>query len=381
MGEVRRRGQIWWLRYYREGQRHEESSRSRKKGDAERLLKLREGDVIRGVPVTAKIGQLRFEEAATDLLTDYRVNGRSTTSDTERRIRLHLRPRFGKKRLASLTTSDIRRHIESRQNDNAANASINRELAILKRMFSLAIASGKLLHCPHIPMLIERNVREGFFERHEFEAIVRQVPDEIAMLLRFAYITGWRIPSEVQTLQWRQVDLEAGEVRLNPGTTKNQQGRTFSMAHDDLRDLLHHQRTVADRLQHTTGTICPWVFHRNGQPIKSFRSTWKKACLRAGYPGRIPHDLRRTAVRNLVRAGVSESIAMTMTGHLTRSVFDRYDIVSSRDLRNAAALLNEHTGLGFRGRLGKETLTDRDNSRDNQADLAITHRPQQAVSY
>ena len=200
------------------------------------------------------------------------------------------------------------------------------------------------------------------------------------MLLRFAYVTGWRIPSEVQTLQWRQVDFEAGEVRLNPGTTKNQQGRTFSMVHDELRELLHHQRTVTDRLQHTTGTICPWVFHRNGQAIKSFRSTWKKACLQAGYLGRIPHDLRRTAVRNLVRAGVSESIAMTMTGHLTRSVFDRYDIVSSRDLRNAAALLNEHAGLSVRDRLDRETVTDRDNFRDNQADLAIIHSPPPAVS-
>ena len=346
MGEVRQRGQIWWVRYYREGRRHEESSRSRKKGDAERLLRRREGDVARGIPVTAKIGQLRFEEAAADLLTDYRVNRRRSISDVERRIRLHLHPVFGKQRLATLTTSHILRYVESRQTSNAANASVNRELAALKRMFSLAIAAGKLFHCPHIPMLNEHNVRTGFFERDQFEAVIRQVPDDVAMLLRFAYVTGWRIQSEVQTLQWRQVDFTAKEVKLDPGTTKNQQGRTFPIT-NALRKILRYQRTVAERLQRATGAICPWVFHRRGSPIKSFRGTWRAACLRAGCPGRIPHDLRRTAVRNLVRTGVSETVAMTMTGHRTRSVFDRYDIVSNRDLRNAAALLNDQAVIDF----------------------------------
>ena len=340
MGEIRKRGQIWWVRYYRDGHRHEESSRSRKKGDAERLLKLREGAVARGIPVTAKMGQLRFDEAAADLLTDYRINRRHTTADVGRRTRLHLAPVFGRRRLATLTTSHIRTYIESRQTAGAANASINRELAVLKRMFSLAIAGGKLLHCPHIPTLAENNVRTGFFERDQFEAVMRQLPEAVVRLLRFGYITGWRVRSEIQTLQWRQVDFEAGEVRLDPGTTKNRQGRTFPMT-DALREILIHQRSVTDRLQRTTGTICPWVFHRHGRPIKTFATAWRTACTHAGSPGRIPHDLRRTAVRNLIRTGVSESVAMTLTGHQTRSVFDRYDVVSSRDLQNAAALLNQ----------------------------------------
>ena len=104
MGEIRRRGEIWWVRYYREGRRHEESSRSRKKGDAERLLKLREGDVARGVPVTPKIGQLRFDEAAEDMFLDYRVNKKPTLADVECRVRKHLRPVFGGRRMASITT-------------------------------------------------------------------------------------------------------------------------------------------------------------------------------------------------------------------------------------------------------------------------------------
>ena len=340
MGEVRQRGQIWWVRYYRDGRRHEETSRSRKKGDADRLLKLREGAVAEGVPVTAKVGQLRFEQAAADLVTDYRVNGRRTTADVERRIRLHLQPAFGRRRLATLTTTHIRAYIDSRQTAGAANASINRELAALKRLFSLAIAAGTLLHCPHIPMLAEDNVRTGFFEDDQFDAVMRHLPEALGMLVRFAYVTGWRVRSEIQPLQWRQVDLRTGEVRLDPGTTKNKQGRMFPIT-DALREILIHQQLIAERLQRSTETICPWVFHRHGTPIKRFSAAWRTACTLAGCPGKIPHDLRRTAVRNLIRAGVTESVAMTLTGHQTRSVFDRYNIISSRDLQYAATLLNK----------------------------------------
>ena len=340
MGEVRLRGRIWHVRYSRDGVRYGETSRSRKKGDAERLLKLREGDIARGVPVTPKFGQLRFDEAAEDMFLDYRVNNKRTLADVECRVRKHLRPVFGGRRMGSITTADVQRFVARRQAANASNGEINRELTTLKRMFSLSLQGGKLLTKPHIPLLHEDNVRKGFFEHDQFEAVATHLPNELVLMLRFAYITGWRVRSEVQTLQWRQVDFEAGEVRLDPGTTKNKQGRTFPFT-DTLREVLVSQRVVADGLQQTTGTICPWVFHRDGRPIKTFVTAWRTACVSAGCPGKIPHDLRRTAVRNLIRAGVSEPVAMAMTGHLTRSVFDRYNIVSSRDLRNAAALLSE----------------------------------------
>ena len=340
MGEVRLRGRIWHVRYSRDGVRYGETSRSRKKGDAERLLKLREGDIARGVPVTPKLGQLRFDEAAEDMFLDYRVNNKRTLADVECRVRKHLRPVFGGRRMGSITTADVQRFVARRQAANASNGKINRELTTLKRMFSLSLQGGKLLTKPHIPLLHEDNVRKGFFEHDQFEAVATHLPNELVLMLRFAYITGWRVRSEVQTLQWRQVDFEAGEVRLDPGTTKNKQGRTFPFT-DTLREVLVSQRVVADGLQQTTGTICPWVFHRDGRPIKTFVTAWRTACVSAGCPGKIPHDLRRTAVRNLIRAGVSEPVAMAMTGHLTRSVFDRYNIVSSRDLRNAAALLSE----------------------------------------
>ncbi len=153
-------------------------------------------------------------------------------------------------------------------------------------------------------------------------------------------------------LEWRQVDFDAGEVRLDAGTTKNKAGRVFPMT-EDLRAVLEAQHAEHERLK-KAGQIAPLVFFRmvaekrGGEKkptaIVSFNNAWKNACRAAGCPGRIPHDLRRTAVRNLVRAGVPESVAMKMTGHKTPSVFRRYDIVSGDDLREAAEKLNVAAG-------------------------------------
>ena len=142
----------------------------------------------------------------------------------------------------------------------------------------------------------------------------------------------------MQGLTWSQVDLQAGTVRLEPGTTKNQEGRTFPMF-PELRAVLEGQRARMEALQREQQRIIPWVFHRRGEPIKSFRRAWKTDCKKAGQPGRIPHDFRRTAVRNIVRRGIPERVAMTLTGHKTRSVFERYNIVSQGDLREAGRRL------------------------------------------
>jgi integrase len=175
--------------------------------------------------------------------------------------------------------------------------------------------------------------------------VLARLPEPIRPPATFAYITGWRIDSEIPSLEWRQVDFGAGEVRLDPGKTKNGQGRTFPMTRD-LRELLDQQRVITENLQRKLKVVCPrvFVFHRVGQPIKSFRVAFRTACRETGCPGRIPHDFRRTAVRNLVRAGIPERVAMQMTGHQTRSVFERYNIVSAGDLREAAKRLDAVTG-------------------------------------
>jgi integrase len=161
----------------------------------------------------------------------------------------------------------------------------------------------------------------------------------------FAFTTGWRITSEVLPLEWRQVDFHANEIRLDAGTTKNREGRVFPMT-ADLCKLLTRRHTAHKRLKQ----IEPHVFWRmvaegrRGQkkprPIVRFDKQWKAACKAAGLPGRIPHDLRRSAVRNFVRRGISEHTAMKLSGHKTASVFRRYDIVSPDDLRDAARKLD-----------------------------------------
>jgi integrase len=391
MGELRKRGGIWQIRYYRNGQRFEESSGSSKKRVAVDLLRQKEGDGSRGLPVTPQVGKLWFDDAAKDLINDYKINRKKSIDEVARRIEKHLRPHFGNRRMAAIKTADVREFIVKRQSettittkarditlkdgtvrripertraiDGVSNAEINRELTILKRMFTLAVQSGKLLYRPHIPLLKEDNTRTGFFEPEQFASVYAHLPEPLKPILEFAYITGWRIVSEVLPLEWRQVDLEAGEVRLDPGTTKNGDGRVFPFT-DDLRRLLEEQHAEHVKLR-KSGKVEPHVFFRMvakgrrgtkaPRPIRSLNKAFEAACIAAGCPGRIPHDLRRTAVRNMVRRGVPERVAMELSGHKTRSVFERYNIVSSGDLRAAAAQLRGLTGTK-KGQSGAPSL-------------------------
>ncbi|MEO8339813.1 MAG: site-specific integrase [Nitrospirota bacterium] len=180
---------------------------------------------------------------------------------------------------------------------------------------------------------IHSNTRAGFFEEDQFRAVVHHLPDAIQPVVTLAHFTGWRICSEVLPMQWRQVDLTAGTIRLEPGTTKNDEGRFFLFSmHPELVELFREQRRQTNEVQTKKERLISFVFHRNARPIKDFRKAWADACQAAGVPGMIPHDFRRTAVRNLERAGVSRSAAMKLTGHKTESVYRRYAIVSEADL-------------------------------------------------
>jgi integrase len=346
MGQLRKRGGVWWIRYYRDGQRHEESARTDNKETARDTLRQREGDVAKGVPISARIGRLRFEAAAADLLTDYQINGKRSHKNLKTTvIEGALEPWFRGRRMASLTTADVRAYVADRQKAGYANGTINRELSALKRMFTLAVQAGKLLQRPHIPMLVERNVRQGFFERPQFDAVRNRLPPTYQGLVTLAYYTGWRINSELLPLEWHQVDRAAGVIRLEPGTTKNRDGRVFKYGElDEVVAAVEGLWARHEALQRA-GVLTPLVFcRRQGQRIRTFWKRWRTACAAAGCPGRIPHDFRRTAVRNLNRAGVPETIAMKITGHKTRSVFDRYDITSEEDLADASRKLQALAG-------------------------------------
>lgn len=333
-----------WIKYYQNGRAVRESTGTTKETVARRMLRAREGDVERGIPIVPKMGRVTFDDAAADLVNDYTVNRRKTLAHVKRRIELHLKPHFAGRRLANITTSDIRSFVAARQAAQAANAEINRELSALKRMYTLSVQAGKLHGKPYIPMLQEDNIRRGFFEPHQFEAVRAHLPARLRPVVTFAYLTGWRLASEILPLEWRQVDMKAREVRLDPGTTKNREGRTFPFT-SELEQVMKELDTERERLQ-KVGTLKRYVFrwHDEDTPIKSLRGAWAAACKAAGCPGRILHDFRRTAVRNLERASVPRSSAMAMVGHKTEAIYRRYAIVDAGALRDAAAKIDEAAG-------------------------------------
>ena len=181
-------------------------------------------------------------------------------------------------------------------------------------------------------MLEENNVRQGFFEDWELAALLEHLPEYLRGMTVFAYRTGWRV-SELTDLKWSQIDRDEGYARLEVGTTKNKAGRTVVLD-DVLRDVIERQWST----RIGNGILIPYVFpNRIGtDKIKDFRYVWGKACEKARIGKKYFHDFRRSAVRNLTRAGVPQRLAQEITGHKTRSVFERYNIISEADLRLAA---------------------------------------------
>jgi hypothetical protein len=293
MGQIRKRGKFYQIRYYRNGQRIEESTGFTKYDEARGLLKEREGDIAKGAPITARSTRLTFDEAAKDVIADYQVNGKRTEAHVDRRVRLHLTPAFGGRPLNTITTADVRAFAAERLKAGASPAEINRELAIVKRAFRLAVESEKYHgRVPKIPMLQERNVRSGFFDDAMVADVLAQLAPALRPVVQFAYVTGWRVQSEVLPLEWRSVDRKGGEVRLDPDTTKNRAGRVFPFT-NALRALLDALWAEHEALQQK-GTICPYVFHRRGRRIRTFKKAWADACAtRPAAIGGPEHGARR----------------------------------------------------------------------------------------
>ena len=340
-----RRGGTWWLKYYRHGRPYRESSCSRDRARAERLLKRRLAEIETGQFRGLAAERVRFDELASDLENDYRINQRKSASRNSLSI-AHLRKYFGGWRAVEITTDKISTYIARRLDAGAANGTINRELAALKRMFNLAIRGGKLRDKPHVEMLKERNVRTGFADDEQYEKLARFYPELWwRAYLAVAYNFGWR-KANMLGLRVRQLDLLNQTICLYPGTTKNDEGQTVKMT-AEVYELLRECVRRKNPEDH--------VFTRkNGRPVKDFRGKWRKACLelelarlepqddgRSRYVGLVIHDLRRSAVRNLERSGVPRSVAMKITGHKTESVYRRYAIVSESDLADAARKLEK----------------------------------------
>jgi len=333
MGSIFKRGGKLWVKYYRNGKCYRESSGSEKKMVAKKLLEIREGEIAQGKLPGIVFDSTTFDQLADGFCRDYRINQKKSLVRAERSVN-HLKGFFEGMKATSITTPVIQQYVEERIEEGTANATINRELAALKRMLNLGAKQTPPIvdRVPHIPMLRENNVRKGFFEHGDFIKLREALPEHLRGFITFAYKTGWRL-GEITALTWDKVDLKRGVVRLDPGETKNSEPRTI-VVDMELLEVLNRQW----KLRGKSGSVLPFVFlnAKGTDQIKQFVKSWKTACKNAKIGKRLFHDFRRSAVRNMVRAGVPERVAMTISGHKTRSVFERYNVVSEEDLRHAA---------------------------------------------
>ena len=332
---------VWWIAYYGQGRLVRESTGTIIKTEAEKILRARRMTVDQGHPAESSLRRSTLEDLESFVETDYRNNGRSSLREVKRCF-AHLRNYFGAARPAHDITSDrVEAYKSARLAKDAAAATINRELAMLRRGFRLGFRFGRIAARPDFSLLLEDNARQGFFEVEEFETVRAQLPAYLQPVATFLYWTGWR-KREALNLEWRHVDLRTGVIRIYK--TKNREPRTIPYAVvPALNDLIDEQRAATKALEQERGAILPWVFHRDGDRILSLEMAWKGACRRAGLPGRLVHDFRRTAARNMVRAGIPQNVAMKIGGWKTDSVFRRYAIVDevllAENMKKLAAFL------------------------------------------
>lgn len=318
-----------------------ESTKTSDPKKADRILRKRLSSVDRGEFTGVDVQKITVGELLDDLKANYERYGKSV--DWAQIVINHLRPHFGYVKAARVGTSHIDAYIAARSVD-VVDSTINRELALLRRAFYLGTKTEpiKVARVPLIPRLTEGPARRGFFERADLDRLVAELPKDIAAIARFAYFTGCR-KAEILSLRWDWVDLVDALVSLPGEITKSGEPRSIPLVAEIVSDL---SALKAERDEYWS--TCPWVFSRAGRPIKDFYSSWRAACERANLPEgtRLLHDMRRSGVRNMVRAGIPERVAMSISGHKTRSVFDRYNIVNKTDIKEARSRLEAFGAVG-----------------------------------
>jgi len=344
-------GPNWYSCYSVNGQEHRESTGTPDEKVAKRFHKKKLDEIAVDRQGLRKfIAPVQQRVTVADLLADFETDLQIRRLKSARKVLYHavpIREHFGAMRALDVTAAVVDTYITARRAAGKSNATINRGVQVLDAAGKLGVRNGKLTVWPKLRKLSEAgNAKQGFFEASEFETVLRHLPEHLQDAARFAYACGWR-KSEVVGLRWEWVDAAAGQIVLPD--SKNGRGRVLAIA-GDLVELL--KRREQARLVETPDErikVVDLVFHRKGQPLGDFKRAWHAALVAAGFSEQVKqpdgstrtvytktfHDFRRTAARNLVRAGVREGVAMSVTGHRTRSVFDRYNITSTDDVRAA----------------------------------------------
>ena len=329
----------FYVKYYRNGKPYIESSKSVIKADAKRILALREGQIQEGRFHGLKVLKTSISDLLKLIIRKSEEDKLPSLTDRRHYVKL-LEEHFGATKAANLATAQVMDYRKKRREQGVSDQTINRELGVLRRAYNLAMEHDPPLvqRVPKISLTSEKEcIRKGFIEDEEFRALRGVLPEHLKIAITIGYYTGMR-SGEILGLQWRQVDFKQNTLRLDPGTTKNKEGRVAPMI-SEMRDVL--ERWWMESM--TKYPDCPWVIHRNSERItRHFGKAWKTACKKVGLEGLLFHDLRRSAIRNLIRAGVPQSIAMAISGHKTDSVFRRYDIVSELDIAEAGNKLSQY---------------------------------------
>ena len=323
----------YWIAYCRRGKPFRESAKTTNEKEARKLLKRRLEEIKRPVYVGPSENKLGIEDLEKKVLADYEKNNRRSKKTVEFCFK-PLKAFFTFDRLIDITPSRIEQYQKARLAQKAARATINRECAYLRRGFKLFLKAGEISTVPAIQLLEGEHVREGFINAGDFDKLLKHLPsDDARDIAEFLFNSAWR-SGEAKSLEWRDVDRDGGMIRLRPENSKNGKPR--------LLPLLGALAEIIERRSKKRRLDCPFVFHRDGRQIRSFIRGWKAACKEIGQPHLVPHDMRRSGVRNFRKAGLSESEGMMLSGHKTNAVYRRYDIIDEQDLRDSMAKVQEH---------------------------------------
>jgi integrase len=349
-----------YIEYYdASGVRRRESAKTTDQLKAFELLLKKQKQAAEEAPPKLLDGRdATYEDLEKLVLAYYRENKMAASERVAKKSRFPgLRSFFAGKKLSQIdrgAIKDYRRHRASKiakgKKTHISNATINRELDVLRKGLKLAVDDELLPYLPPFPpKLKEGNVRQGFFEKHELDAIVAHLPAHLKNLAKVAYITGWRVESELLSRQWdKHVDFNGLELRLFPGEAKDRsEGRVFPLL-PQLKEILLEQQAIVEQMSKQQEKDIPWVFPgRLGERLHTVQHPWETARKAANVGRKLVHDFRRTAVRNLVRAGVPRKTAMEMVGHKTEEMFRRYNIVDYKDMQDAGDKLAKYLADGI----------------------------------